>query len=191
MEPETRTYGVDVAGTKLTATSDEHGIRLQTDETEKNGAGLSSLDGNGPIQVADRRRLRGFTGNLDGEEVPIYVEEGESEHEYTVYIRGEAIPVTVTTGRDERILALRKSAAAGVTTGHTLVAPMPGLLKQILVAVGDVVEKGRSLCILEAMKMENEIKSPGRHRVTRLIANPGSAVEKGAALLELGPVADE
>jgi biotin carboxyl carrier protein len=177
METESRRYGVDVAGTKLTVTSDEHGIHLD-------GAP-------GPIPVVDRRRLRSFTGLIDGEEVPVFVEEGEGEHEYTVYIRGEAIPVTVTTGRDERILALRKSAAAGVATGHTVTAPMPGLLKQILVAVGDVVDKGKSLCILEAMKMENEIKSPGRHRVTRVIASAGGAVEKGAALLELGPAGDE
>jgi pyruvate carboxylase subunit B len=177
MENETRRYGVDVAGTKLTVDSDEHGIRLEGSVS--------------PIQVTDRSRLRSFTGSLEGEDLPIYVEEGESEHEYTVYIRGEAIPVTVTTHRDERILALRKSAAAGVSVGHMLTAPMPGLLKQILVSVGDVVEKGRSLCILEAMKMENEIKSPGRHTVTRVIATAGGAVEKGAVLLELGPVAEE
>ncbi len=191
MEPETRIYGVDVAGAKLSVSSDEQGIRLQSADPGSNGTTGSAAVENVPIQVADRKRLRGFSGTLAGEQVRIYVEEGESEHEYTVYIRGEAIPVTVTTGRDERIQALRKSAAAGVSAGLTLVAPMPGLLKQILVAPGDVVEKGKSLCILEAMKMENEIKSPGRYRVTRLIANPGGAVEKGAALLELGPVAGE
>ena len=177
MEIETRIYGVDVAGTKLTVGSDEHGIHLEGSTA--------------PIPVTDGRRLRSFSGELEGKDVPIYVEEGELEGEYTVYIRGEAIPVTVTTHRDERILALRKSAAAGVPIGHLLTAPMPGLLKQILVSVGDIVEKGRSLCILEAMKMENEIKSPGRHTVTRLIATAGGAVEKGAALLELGPVAEE
>jgi biotin carboxyl carrier protein len=67
---------------------------------------------------------------------------------------------------------------------------MPGLLKQMLVSEGEIVEKGRSLCILEAMKMENEIKSPGRLVVKRLIAMPGAAVEKGTPLMELRGDAD-
>jgi biotin carboxyl carrier protein len=67
---------------------------------------------------------------------------------------------------------------------------MPGLLKEILVGEGDVVEKGKALCILEAMKMENEIKSPGKLRVRRVMAQAGAAVEKGTRLLELEPVSD-
>jgi biotin carboxyl carrier protein len=96
------------------------------------------------------------------------------------------VRVHLVTPRDERLLALRKNTRAAGSAGQIVTAPMPGFLKGMLVAEGDVVEKGRSLCILEAMKMENEIKSPGRLVVKRLIAQPGTAVEKGAALMELG-----
>jgi biotin carboxyl carrier protein len=121
----------------------------------------------------------------DGSRLPIYVEQGESEHECIVYVGGEAIRVELVTHRDERLLALRKNAANAGTSAQVVNAPMPGLLKQMLVAEGDIVEKGTSLCILEAMKMENEIKSPGRLIVKRLIAVPGAAVEKGTPLIEL------
>jgi biotin carboxyl carrier protein len=116
------------------------------------------------------------------------VEEGDAEGEYTVYLHGEAVRMRVVTERDERLRALRKNTAAATGGAQIVAAPMPGLLKGVLVAEGDVVDKGTSLCILEAMKMENEIKSPGTYQVRRLIAQPGTAVEKGAHLLELGPL---
>jgi biotin carboxyl carrier protein len=169
-----RRYRVEVQGTQLTATSGEEGVRLDGDERT--------------IPITDDAPLRSFTGTLpDGSRIPIYVEEGENEHEYTVYLAGQAVPVRVVTARDERLLALRKNTAQGSSAAQMLSAPMPGLLKEILVDEGDIVEKGRALCILEAMKMENEIKSPGRFRVRRVIAQAGAAVEKGTRLLELEP----
>lgn len=173
MGTETKTYSVEVGGVKLHARSDEHGIQLG-DSVHR-------------VPISDGDRLRGFIGSLDGGgELPIYVEESEEDHEYTVYIRGEAVRVHLVTKRDERLLALRKNTRAAGSAGQIIAAPMPGFLKAILVAEGDVVEKGSSLCILEAMKMENEIKAPGRLVVKRLIAKGGTAVEKGAPLIELG-----
>ena len=68
---------------------------------------------------------------------------------------------------------------------------MPGLLKSVLVAEGAAVRKGEALCILEAMKMENEIKSPGDFIVRRVPAEVGNAVEKGTILFELTAPAGE
>src|SRR5690606_15030379 len=143
---------------KLQAIADEHGIRVGEDPE--------------PVPIADGSGLRSLTGGLpDGTSVPIYVEEGENDREYMVYLRGEAVRVRLATSRDERLLALRKNTVAAGAGGQVVTAPMPGLLKVILVEEGVVVEKGDALCILEAMKMENEIRSPARLAVRRLIAN--------------------
>lgn len=178
MKNKANSYQVELGDVKLRAGTDEHGIYV----------GESSV----PAPIRDGHRLRSITGaGADGASIPIYVEEGESDHEYIVYLRGEAVRVRLATPHDERLLALRKNTA-GAGAGRQIVsAPMPGLLKAILVQQGQVVQKGESLCILEAMKMENEIKSPARLMVKQLIAKAGTALEKGAPLVELQPVSGE
>ena len=66
---------------------------------------------------------------------------------------------------------------------------MPGLVVRIPVTPGDQVTMGSGLLVLEAMKMENEIKAAGPGVVTAVRVTPGQAVEKGQILIELGPVA--
>jgi biotin carboxyl carrier protein len=62
-------------------------------------------------------------------------------------------------------------------------APMPGLVLEVLVKPGDIVEKDSPVIILEAMKMENVIKSPSRGTVKAISAIKGHAVEKNEVLL--------
>jgi biotin carboxyl carrier protein len=62
---------------------------------------------------------------------------------------------------------------------------MPGLLKAVHVREGDEVERGAPLVTLEAMKMENELRSPIAGRVTRVAAAAGSKVDGGALLVVL------
>jgi propionyl-CoA carboxylase alpha chain len=64
----------------------------------------------------------------------------------------------------------------------SLVAPMPGLVKQVCVAVGDRVAKGDALVVLEAMKMEQVIRAPCAGRVASLSASAGQQVEAGLLL---------
>ncbi len=87
---------------------------------------------------------------------------------------------------DERARAIRDMlAATAVATGpRPLVAPMPGLIIRVTVAVGDEVEAGQSVIAMEAMKMENELRAPGAGRVKAVHVTPGTAVEKGAPLIE-------
>ncbi|MEY3049127.1 MAG: hypothetical protein RL365_1165 [Bacteroidota bacterium] len=63
-------------------------------------------------------------------------------------------------------------------------APMPGRIINVLVAVGDDVDAGTPLISLEAMKMENTLKSSGIGKVKTIHVAPGAVVEKGAALFE-------
>ena len=68
-----------------------------------------------------------------------------------------------------------------------LLAPMPGLVLRVSVAVGDSVSAGQGLVVVEAMKMENELRATTAGVVTAVRAVPGTAVEKGAVLIELAP----
>ena len=64
-------------------------------------------------------------------------------------------------------------------------APMPGLVLKILLKNGDLIKKGDSVLILEAMKMENILKSPGDGKIKAIKVKQGQAVEKNQVLIEL------
>lgn len=79
------------------------------------------------------------------------------------------------------------SAAPVVTgSGEAVNAPMPGTILKVNVAVGDTVKSGTVLCVLEAMKMENEIMAPKDGSVTQVLVSKGSKVDTGAPLVVIG-----
>jgi 3-methylcrotonyl-CoA carboxylase alpha subunit len=92
---------------------------------------------------------------------------------------------TIASAIDERAAVAARGASAARGGRHELRAPMPGLLKAVHVAEGDVVELGTPLMTLEAMKMENELLAPARARVVRLAIGAGTKVEGGAMLAVL------
>ena len=77
------------------------------------------------------------------------------------------------------------SAAASGASGGKIAASMPGRVVRVPVKVGDVVEPGGVVVVLEAMKMENDVKSPGGGRVVEVAVQPGADVESGALLVRL------
>ena len=76
-------------------------------------------------------------------------------------------------------------AAASVVTGNgeTVEAPMPGSIVNVLVKVGQKVNAGDVLVIIEAMKMENEIMAPKNGTITQVVAQQGAKVETGSPLI--------
>ena len=88
---------------------------------------------------------------------------------------------------DERARAIRDiTAAVAKPSGPApIVAPMPGLVVRVNVAVGDVIAAGHGAIVMEAMKMENELRATAGGRVKAIHAEPGMAAEKGAILVEL------
>ena len=104
---------------------------------------------------------------------------------WEVLLRGELYSVTV---QDERAYRLAK-ARGGETAVHgeaIIKSPMPGIIIATPVAVGDVVQKGDKIIILESMKMENELRSPRDGIVLRVQVKPGDGVEKGQVLAVIG-----
>lgn len=90
------------------------------------------------------------------------------------------------TAKDQFDLLLDKMGLTGLASAKIseLKAPMPGLVLKVFVEEGAAIQKGDSLFILEAMKMENIIKSPVDTVVKSIKIKPGDKVEKGQILLQ-------
>jgi biotin carboxyl carrier protein len=97
-----------------------------------------------------------------------------------VYIAGHRIAVAARSGLGRR--ARREGAATGAGP-QRIVAPMPGKIVRVLVAAGDEVQLRQGLVVVEAMKMENELRSPKAGRIKEVSVTAGTLVEAGRVLL--------
>lgn len=109
-------------------------------------------------------------------------------NDYDVNIAGHRFSVTI---EDERERAAHAAERAKNKGGGILKAVMPGVIVDLNVSVGDVVEAGQALLILEAMKMQNEIAAPAPGRIKRIHVEAGQAVAGGAPLVELEALPEE
>ena len=109
---------------------------------------------------------------------------GDARGRYSISVDGRRFAAEAL---DERTRAIRDlSAASAAAAGPSpLVAPMPGLIVRVNVQPGDPVQAGQGLVVMEAMKMENELRALAAGRVKAVHAQPGKPVEKGAVLVEL------
>lgn len=78
------------------------------------------------------------------------------------------------------------TASAPLGKGEVVTAPLPGVILDIKVKVGDAVKAGQTVAVLEAMKMENEIESTASGTVTAVNAGKGDSVLEGAAIITIG-----
>lgn len=104
--------------------------------------------------------------------------------ELLVQVDGISVPVVL---KDEIVLQLEAmgwESALDKRMGQIL-APIPGLVTQIFKSVGDEVMEGDALLIMEAMKMENELKAPMSGTIQSIHIQSGQSVEKGTLILEI------
>lgn len=87
--------------------------------------------------------------------------------------------------RDPRSLRSRRRADSGDEGLKKVIAPMPGKVVRILAPAGTAVEFGQGIIVIEAMKMQNEMKSPKTGIVKKINIAEGAAVEAGQALAEV------
>lgn len=102
----------------------------------------------------------------------------------TVIVDGATVPVRVLDPRRRTV-----AGGAGGTGGEgpvRVTAPMPGKVIRVLVRPGDVVTARQGLVVVEAMKMENELRAPREGTVREVQAREGASVEAGALLLTIG-----
>ena len=113
---------------------------------------------------------------LDGRSYDAFVEDTPTG--LVVTIEGHRFELEV---RDPRRWS-RKSAGAGAGTVQSIVSPMPGKVVRVLAAPGDEVVAGQGIVVVEAMKMQNELKANRTGRVLSVAAKEGATVNAGELL---------
>ncbi|MBA4157824.1 MAG: biotin/lipoyl-binding protein [Gemmatimonadetes bacterium] len=120
---------------------------------------------------------------VDGRSHALLAQPGAGRGQWNVQVGAERFAVDVV---DERTRAIREMTGSGAAETQKIVAaPMPGLVVRIEVEVGQHVRAGQGVAIVEAMKMENELKAPADGVVARIEVEAGQTVDKGATLLVL------
>lgn len=114
----------------------------------------------------------------------VVVQRRQGRGNYSLWVDGYRFEAEAL---DERTRQIRdvSSASAAPSGPAPIIAPMPGLVVRVRVAVGDRVEAGQGLVVMEAMKMENELRATTSGTVASVEVSAGSAVEKGALLVVL------
>jgi len=164
---------------------------------------LISIDGrDGELELEQNGRACRFQYRVgDGE--PVNTEASVIEVEpgiFSILLEGRSYEVKVASGangfvqvdvggrratvevRDPR--SFSRNRQAGIGQGRqTISAPMPGKVVRVLIREGDVVGAGAGLVVVEAMKMQNELKAPKAGKVTRLSAKEGDTVTAGEPLV--------
>jgi biotin carboxyl carrier protein len=138
---------------------------------------------------------------LDGREMPVDVVYGQngvlslllSGKSYEVKQETVGAETNIVVGherfaatvRDPRSFRSRSRTGAGELGVMKIKAPMPGKVVRILAGIGDQVEMGQSVIVIEAMKMQNELKAPKSGVVKKITVLEGAAVDAGQALAEV------
>ena len=162
-------YEIEVAGKRrqVTVTREGDGFAVTVD---------------GATKHVDVARIDGSTLSLMVDSVwptDITVAPDATVGHMTVHVAGTPVPVTIN-GR--RRWGRRDEAGSG-SEPQRLVAPMPGKVVRVLVAVGDAVEARQPVVVVEAMKMENELRASRAGTVAEVHAREGMSVDAGAPLI--------
>ncbi len=138
--------------------------------------GIAFLKGNGPLNV---RKLSNETKS-EGKMM-------SANGNYTVVVNGVKYSVQVAEGDGANLEITKIESAPGAASvsgeGTPINAVVNGTVWKILVKEGDSVSAGQTVVILEAMKMEIEVKAPVAGKVTSVVASQGSSVDEGTTLL--------
>jgi biotin carboxyl carrier protein len=153
---------------------------------ERREDGRFSLTIEGQERIVDSVELGDGTWSLivDGRSFVVHLDPGKRQNKLVT--EGVTAAVTVEDARRKRLAAKVGRRADAAVKGEIVRAPIAGKVVKILVAVGDQVAEGDSVCVLEAMKMENEILAERGGTVKSIDAATGDPVESGDKLVTLG-----
>jgi biotin carboxyl carrier protein len=165
-------YVVSVNGQEIEVTLDGPAVRV------------GDLDAEAHVVDVEGTPLRVVT--IAGRVHRVLARRAGAPGRYTIHLDGFRFEVEAL---DERTRAIRQltGSAARPTGPASLSAPMPGLVVRVLVQPGERVQAGQGVVVIEAMKMENELRASAAGVVRTIPVAPGSAVEKGAVLVEFEP----
>lgn len=156
----------------------EQTYRVEIEETGKSVYRIS-VDGNEFVVDGKKTGRTNYSLIVDNRSFEIEVD--NTEDEYRVLVDGRNYHVRLS---DERRVRVGGAQPDSQLRGRQRVSvPMPGKVIAVLVSEGDSVEKGQGLVIVEAMKMENEVRSPIAGEVKEIKVKPGETVVGGAVLV--------
>ena len=150
--------------------------------------------------VIRREKDNGYVVVIDGEEYHLDLTEpetnlysvlvGDESFEVVVRPNGEMVDVDVAGRRYEvevqdPMTSLTRGGRTHVAGTQVIRSVMAGKVLEVLVSEGDTIAQGDALLVIEAMKMENEIRSPKDGTVTSIHITPGETVESGANLITI------
>jgi biotin carboxyl carrier protein len=168
------TFEIEINGTARTVSVERAGAA---------GRFRVSIDGEPAIVDAERVGEFGvsllFPGTRRGA-AAVQLAPGAAHGELIAHMAGRTVPVTVNGRRTGRGAADAGGAAHGE---QKVVAPMPGRVVRVLVAAGDRVEARQPVAVVEAMKMENELRAPKAGTVKDVSVEAGTSVEAGRVLV--------
>lgn len=165
-------YHVTIGG--RTVTVELEGDRVIVDGADAGTAEIAAMPG------TDVKHLL-----LDGRSVTLVARRDDDG--WNLHVDGWPVRAEVVDERTRVIRAM--TGRAGAAQGPKPVrAPMPGMIVRTEVNVGDQVRAGQGVVVMEAMKMENELKAETDGVVARVLITPGQAVEKGTVLVEFEAV---
>jgi biotin carboxyl carrier protein len=165
---------------KLRVTIDGEAALLEVQENEQTTYRLSGvLAASGEGSIAEIRPGM-FSVLLGHRSLTVHIVANGEERE--VWVEGRRYAISVADPRD-RSGREKKQTSAGPLEVR---AQMPGKVVKLLVAQGAVVQAGQGLIVVEAMKMQNEMKSPRDGPVTKIYVTEGAAVAAGEKLMVVG-----
>ncbi len=125
-------------------------------------------------------------GDVDGDQVEVIV---NGSHYHVVLEKDKKSPVKInkaapapTTASGEKVITKQSSSSAA----GAVKAPLPGTIMSFKVKEGDTVKPGDTVCVLEAMKMENDVKTSQGGTVKKILVGVGDAVLEGNDIMIIG-----
>jgi biotin carboxyl carrier protein len=164
---------------------------VELDTSNGQGAGALRIVVDGVARALDVRQVepgvwslmdgtRQVIAQVDGAAPKLTVEIATPGHDPLV------VPVEVAPARSARIASLAQRPSTGTGAPAALRSPMPGRVVKILVKAGERVTAGQAVVVVEAMKMENELRATRAGTIQALRCEEGTAVEAGQDLVVIG-----
>lgn len=167
-----------------------HGDRREIEIQEEDGAYIVTL-GDRTYSIDCEELASGLYLSLlvEGRSYTVETKRSEGANRWLTRFGGDFLEVIVRTELEERAAARRAEVKA--TGPWTLVSPMPGVVIQLPHAVGDLVEKGETVAVVEAMKMQNELPAEIDGILTAIHVKQGTAIETRGLILTVEPATEE
>ncbi len=159
--------------------------RSRSVSIEKAGHGRFRVSVDGATTLVDAERVGEFGLSLvfpdaSHQSGVVQLVPAGARGEFLAHVAGRTVPVVLNGRRLGRAAA---DAGAGAHGEQKISAPMPGRVVRVLVAQGDHVDVRQPVVVVEAMKMENELRSPKTGRVKTVAVHAGTSVEAGRVLV--------